>query len=128
MIVIDSSVWIDWFRNATNEQTAKLATVNPMRVLVADLVVAEVLQGARSDVDARIIENELSAFGIWPISSATIAIKAAENYRLLRRRGITIRKTIDLIIGTFCIENGYALLHSDRDFQPMAVHLGLKLA
>lgn len=128
MILVDSSVWIHWFANYTNQHTAKLAKLDPMAIIVADLVVTEVLQGARTEASARQIEDLLSAFGILTICSPSIAIKSAENYRILRKRGITIRKTIDLIIGTFCIETGYSLLHADRDFDVMAAHLGLRLA
>ncbi|MBB4065665.1 type II toxin-antitoxin system VapC family toxin [Gellertiella hungarica] len=127
MIVVDSSVWIGWFQRHDNEQIEKLRHADPLRIFVPDLVLTEVLQGARTDSDARRIERELAIFGPSTICSPTLAIKAAENYRALRRRGITVRKTIDLIIGTFCIENGFSLLHLDRDFRPMAEHLGLKL-
>ncbi len=128
MIVVDSSVWIGWFLRHSHKEVEKLRTADPMDIIVPDLVLTEVLQGARTEREAGIIAKELSIFGARSISSPTLAVKAAENYRMLRRRGITIRKTIDLIIGTFCIENGFALLHIDRDFHPMADHLGLALA
>ena len=82
--------------------------------------------GARDDADARRLENALREFPVVNLSNAELAVAAAANYRFLRMRGITIRKTIDLIIGTFCIERGHALLHSDRDFEPMERLLGLR--
>lgn len=128
MIVVDTSVWIDLFVNRETETVLKLQKIDPVDLIVVDLVAVEVLQGVRTERQARRIEEEFRIFGIQPACSPDLAIKAAGNYRRLRSRGITIRKTIDLIIGTFCIENGHALLHADRDFVPMAEHLGLVLA
>lgn len=128
MIVVDSSVWIDLFVNRETETVLKLQKIDPVDLIVVDLVAVEVLQGVRTERQARRIEEEFRIFGIQPACSPDLAIKAADNYRRLRSCGITIRKTIDLIIGTFCIENGHALLHADRDFVPMAEHLGLVLA
>ena len=101
---------------------------NPLDIVVGDLILMEVLQGARSERHASIIEESMRQFTICPMLGSNIAIKAARNCRLLRERGITVRKTIDVIIGTFCIQEGYALLHDDRDFDPMAEHLGLRIA
>ena len=95
-------------------------------LLVGDLILCEVLRGVRLEVAARQIEAAMQVFEIVPLCDPDLAIKAAANYRYLRARGITIRKTIDLIIGTFCIERGHALLHSDRDFEPMERFLGLQ--
>ena len=95
-------------------------------ILVGDLILLEVLQGARDESDARRFEEALLEFPVVSLSSPDLAIAAAANYRFLRARGITIRKTIDLIIGTFCIERGHHLLHSDRDFEPMERLLGLR--
>jgi predicted nucleic acid-binding protein len=92
---------------------------------VGDLILCEVLQGFRSEAQAQLVERALGQYQIVALSNPELAIKAAANYRLLRRRGITIRKTI-VIIGTFCIERGHALLHSDRDFEPMERFLGLQ--
>jgi predicted nucleic acid-binding protein len=129
MIVVDSSVWIDRFRGLDNRNVRLLREhILRQNVIVGDAIVLELLQGCRTEKEA---EHLSSSFGRFPIShmlSPGLAIKAAANYRLLRRRGITIRKTIDLIIGTFCIEHGHALLHADRDFLPMVEHLGLQLA
>jgi predicted nucleic acid-binding protein len=97
-------------------------------LLVGDLILLEVLQGARNEADARQFEEALLEFPTVSLLDPDMAIAAAANFRLLRSRGITIRKTIDLIIGTFCIERGHVLLHSDRDFEPMERLLGLRTA
>ena len=129
MIVVDSSVWIASLRNRHSRETILLKHFMVTdAVIVGDLVMAELLQGAKSDKEADGILQALARFPHSAMCSAGLAIQSAKNYRLLRARGITIRKTIDLIIGTFCIENGHALLHADRDFVPMAEHLGLVLA
>lgn len=129
MIVVDSSVWI------ANLRDADLACVHELRsiwhsetLLVGDIVLLEVLQGARGDADAAMTERDLRCFPVVPMLGEDLAAKAARNYRLLRARGITVRKLADLIIGTYCIEHGHALLHNDRDFDPMAEHLGLQIA
>ena len=96
-------------------------------LLVGDLILCEILQGARSEAQARMLEEELRKFELLPMLKPELAIAAAKNYRLLRSEGITIRKTIDLIIGTFCIAHGHTLLHDDRDFSSMETHLGLKI-
>jgi len=94
-------------------------------LLVGDLVLAEVLQGARDEAHAARIERNLRQYAIRPMVSADIAVKAARNFRTMRGLGFTVRKTIDVLIGTFCIEGGHQLLHDDRDFDPMEALLGL---
>ena len=94
-------------------------------IIVGDLMLCEVLQGLDSERSAREVERLLRRFQIVPMAGEAVAVRAAKNFRSLRRLGITMRKTIDLFIGTWCIENRVALLHNDRDFQPMAQHLGL---
>jgi len=127
MTLVDSSVWIDQFNQVANPAVERLrAVVTEGPLLVGDLILCEVLQGFRSEAQAQLVERALGQYQIVALSSPELAIKAAANYRLLRRRGITIRKTIDIIIGTFCIERGHALLHSDRDFEPMERFLGLQ--
>jgi predicted nucleic acid-binding protein len=128
LIVVDSSVWIDFFNGKVTPQTSKLLSLlGNEPLLVGDLILCEILQGARSEAQARMLEQELRKFELLPMLSPELAIAAAKNYRLLRSEGITIRKTIDLIIGTFCIAHGHTLLHDDRDFSPMETHLGLKI-
>ena len=127
MILVDSSVWIDQLRNRATRsvlQLRSLMSVTPL--LVGDLILCEVLQGCRSDAEASLVERSLARYQMATLSSPELVVRAAANYRFLRTRGITIRKTIDLIIGTFCIERGHALLHSDRDFEPMERLLGLQ--
>jgi predicted nucleic acid-binding protein len=128
LIVVDSSVWIDFFNGKVTPQTSKLLSLlGNEPLLVGDLILCEILQGARSEAQARRLEQELRKFELLPMLNPELAIAAAKNYRLLRSEGITIRKTIDLIIGTFCIAEGHTLLHDDRDFSPMETHLGLKI-
>lgn len=95
-------------------------------LLVGDLILCEVLQGLRNDTEAKFVEEALREFEIVSLVDPELAVKAASNYRFLRTRGYTVRRTIDLIIGTFCIERGHSLLHGDRDFTPMKRFLGLQ--
>ena len=129
MILVDSSVWIAHLRGSLTPATAKLeaaATFEP--ILVGDLILLEVLQGARDERAAARIERGLRRFEVVPLLDADLAPRTARNYRRLRDMGITIRKTNDVIIGTFCIERGCSLLHDDRDFVAMEEHLGLVAA
>ena len=129
MILVDSSVWIAHLRGHRNPATAKLeAEARRQKLLIGDLILLEVLQGARTEEHARRIEGALRRYTLAPLLSANLAIHAARNYRTLRGLGVTIRKTADIIIGTFCIENHHALLHDDRDFALMEQHLGLMVA
>jgi predicted nucleic acid-binding protein len=129
VILVDSSVWIAHLRGSLTPATAKLeAAVNFEPILVGDLILLEILQGARDEPHAARIERGLRRFQIVPLLDADLAPRAARNYRRLRDMGITIRKTNDIIIGTFCIERGCSLLHDDRDFVAMEEHLGLVAA
>jgi predicted nucleic acid-binding protein len=129
MILVDSSVWIDQINQAATAQVQRLRELLPEGpLLIGDLILCEVLQGFRSEAQARLVQRSLSRFEIVSLCSPDLAVRAADNYRMLRQQGITIRKTVDLIIGTFCIERGHALLHSDRDFEPMERFLGLQIA
>ena len=129
MIVVDSSVWIAAFRGTVTPQSVRLQNIPRARdILLGDIVLLEILQGAQNDGNAANLQKRLAAFQVVPMLSHEIAVKAAENFRRLRAKGITIRKTADLIIGTYCIEHGHSLLHADRDFNPMAEHLGLRIA
>ena len=127
MIVVDSSVWIDFLngrRTAEVERLSALLGTEPL--LVGDVILLEVLQGVRSETDARRVEAALRRFDVVMLDP-DLAVLAAAHYRHLRALGITVRKTIDLIIGSFCIAEGHPLLTADRDFAPMAEHLGLTL-
>lgn len=131
MIVIDSSVWIAAFRGELNVATRKferVVTDAVEEILVGDLILLELLQGARDGRHADFIAERLRAFPIEPMLDADLAEVAARNFRLLRERGVRLRKTADLVIATFCIERGHALLHQDRDFRAVAQHLPLKMA
>jgi len=129
MILVDSSVWIGLLRGIDTAPVSRLRRlIEYGDPLVGDLILCEVLQGARNDADARRLQEALLEFPVVTLVDAELAIASATNYRRLRGRGITIRKSIDVMIGTFCIERGHALLHSNRDFEPMERYLGLQTA
>jgi predicted nucleic acid-binding protein len=126
LILVDSSVWVEYFRGKITRQTDRLDLLLGHEPLaIGDLILAEVLQGFGSDHDFRSAQRLLTSLLVVEMGGHKIAIQAAKNYRVLRRRGVTIRKTIDAIIATRCIESGYDLLHCDRDFDPFAAYLGL---
>ncbi|MGP0090794.1 MAG: PIN domain nuclease [Xanthobacteraceae bacterium] len=126
MIVVDSSVWIDFLngRNALHVRQLD-ALLGTDEIIVGDLMLCEVLHGLDSERKAREVEALLRRFEIVPMAGDAIATTAARNFRSLRRRGIAVRKTIDLLIGTWCIEKRRPLLHNDSDFHWMARYLGL---
>ena len=126
MIVVDTSVWIAYFRNERTLAIDALKDADPNHVVVGDLVLLECLQGARDENHAARLEAGLRRFTLAPMLNDTLAVETARHYRRLRALGVTPRKTIDVIIATFCISRGYSLLHQDRDFDAMATHLGLK--
>jgi predicted nucleic acid-binding protein len=127
VIVVDSSVWISHFANVLHPEVLTLRAIEkPSTILMSDLILVEVLRGARSEENATYIASELSLFDRASMSNEAIAWRAAANYRRLRAVGFTVRSTIDLLIGTYCIEHGHELLHRDRDFEPMERHLGLR--
>ena len=129
MILVDSSVWIDYFRGAATPTSDKLdALLAAERLCIGDLILAEVLQGFTAERD---FEHELRLLGtldLIEIGGRDVAVEAARNYRRLRAAGVTVRKTIDCLIATRCIMDGRALLYSDRDFDPFVQHLGLQSA
>ena len=128
MILVDSSVWVDYFRGKSTPQTDKLdGLLGYESLAIGDLILAEVLQGFDSDRDFKAAQDLLTTLTVVQIGGLEIAILAAKNYRTLRRHGVTVRKTIDAMIATRCIKSGYDLLHSDRDFDAFAVHLGLSV-
>jgi predicted nucleic acid-binding protein len=128
LIVVDSSVWIANLRNQLTPAVVLLsALVGREQLIVGDLVMLEVLQGARDENHAARIERNLRQNVVVSLMNSDIAVRAARNYRFLRAHGVTVRKTIDLIIGTFCIEQDLRLLHDDRDFDAMESLLGLSV-
>jgi predicted nucleic acid-binding protein len=129
MILVDSSVWVDYFNGCTTRETDYLDTLlGTEPVAIGDLILAEVLQGFRSDADFAAAKELMACLTLYDLLGATLALKVAENYRALRKRGVTVRKTADTIIATFCIDRGIPLLYSDRDFDPFVKYLGLKPA
>ena len=126
MILVDSSVWIGYFNGKINPQTEWLdAALGKEIIIVGDIILAEVLQGFKSDCDFNKAKELLLNFQFMEMLGQELAIKSAENYRFLRRKGVTVRKTIDVIIGTFCIHHNISLLHDDQDFDPLTKHLKL---
>ncbi len=129
MILVDSSVWIDHFRAADTPQVAQLnSCLGRTRIAVGDLIAAEVLQGIRDQRQFASVKKVFDTFAHLGLRGYDLALKAAANYRALRAMGITVRKTIDTLIATRCIEDGLTLLHDDSDFSPFAKHLGLREA
>jgi predicted nucleic acid-binding protein len=127
MFVVDSSVWIDFFNGKFNQETEILDdALGSELVALGDIMLAEVLQGFRSDRDYRKARALLLSLDVANMLNTSIALRSAENYRSLRKKGATVRKTTDCIIATWCIENSIPLLYSDRDFQPFREHLGLQ--
>lgn len=126
MWIVDSSVWIDYFGGTITPQTDLLDAVLGRRAIgLVDIILCEVLQGYRRQHDFEAARDALLSFPVYTIGGTELALKSAENFRFLRRRGITVRKTIDCLIATFAIEQGFSLLHNDRDFDPFETHLGL---
>ncbi|WP_252177904.1 PIN domain nuclease [Endozoicomonas sp. 4G] len=128
MILVDSSVWIDYFNDQPSEATDKLDSfLGNKKLLTGDLILTEVLEGFKSNKDYAVARSLLISLEIRSLAGQSIALKAAENYRSLRKNGITIRKTIDSFIATYCIEHDLFLLQSDKDFLPFSDYLGLQL-
>jgi len=128
VILVDSSVWIDYFNGTRSAETDLLDRLMGRReLLVGDLILAELLPGFRSGSDARRALERFEAFEFCTIGGLGVAIEAAGNYRLLRRKGFSVRTTSDALIATFCMIEGHELLHCDRDFDPFEQHLGLRV-
>lgn len=126
MILVDSSVWIDYFRGDLTPQSDRLdQLLSSELLLIGDLILTEVLQGFVRERDFNQAKTLLTALPVVPLVGPHVALQAARNFRHLRARGVTVRKTIDTLIATSCIENGYTLLYSDRDFDPFVEQLGL---
>jgi len=129
MILVDSSVWIDFFNGTDCAEADKLNEILGLEeVIIGDLILAEVLQGFRSDADYKEAKNVLTSLSVHDLLGKDMAIKSANNFRKLRKKGITIRKTADVIIATYCIENKIPLLFTDKDFLPFVENLRLKSA
>jgi predicted nucleic acid-binding protein len=129
VIVVDSSVWIDFFNGVSTPEVERLdGLLGVTPLAIGDLILVEVMQGFRNEKDVATARQLFRSLALLPMLGGRNAWKAAENYRQLRSRGITVRKTIDGIIATACIETNLPLLFSDRDFQPYVEHLGLEPA
>jgi predicted nucleic acid-binding protein len=126
MVIVDTTVWIDYLEGITNLQTSWLdREMGRQRLGLTDIILCEVLQGVHGDTAFNQVRRDLLKFEIFATGGIDLAVAAAVNYRSLRRRGYTIRKTIDCIIASFCLAEGHWLLHRDRDFDPFEKHLGL---
>jgi predicted nucleic acid-binding protein len=128
MVIVDTSVWIDYFNGHENRETDWLESrLDQDRLGLTTIILSEILQGLSDEKTAKLVEAELRQFEIFEASSVSLAVQAAKNYRVLRRRGKTVRKTIDVFIATFCIEGQHSLLHRDRDFDAFEELLGLSV-
>lgn len=128
VIIVDSSVWIDFYNGQTAEQTLRLQSLfgKESPLAIGDVILLEVLRGFRADTDYRKAKNDLLSLVVFEMLGIENAIRGAAHYRALRKRGITIRKPNDVIIASFCIKENHALLHSDRDFRPFVESFGLR--
>ncbi len=128
MVIVDTTVWIDYLNGVQSPQTDWLdAEVDKQRLGLTELNLCEILQGVKNDELAAETQRELLKFEVMPMSGIDLAVAAAQNYRYLRGKGRTVRKTVDCLIATFCLVNGHALLHNDRDFDPFEEMLGLTI-
>jgi len=126
--IVDTTVWIDFFRDLRTEQTELFELlIRRGEAALGDIILSEVLQGVGSDKEFRSLKRHFSDFPIYPMIGSSNAIQSAANYRKLRAKGIRVRKIVDCWIATFCIERGFPLLHNDRDFDPFEQHLNLKV-
>jgi predicted nucleic acid-binding protein len=128
MVIVDSTVWIDFFRGVKNPETLWLETeAQRKRLGLTDLILGEVLQGIREDREFLKVQTELLKFEVFVTGGIDLAVRAAENFRKLRKKGFTIQRVADCWIATFCIREGHELLHRDRDFDPFESELGLRV-
>ena len=126
MIIVDSSVWIDYFNGRDTPETNKLDRLLEIELIgIGDIILTEVLQGFRDDRDYLTAKQVLTSLTVFNMLGTKVAIKSADNFRILRKQGITVRKTNDVIIATFCIENNHSLLFADKDFLPFVNYLSL---
>ena len=128
MTIVDTTVWIDYLAGTANPHTEWLdRELNQQALGLTDLILCEILQGIQGDSEFARIRRELSKFEVFTTGGEDLAVASAKNYRFLRARGCTVRKTIDCLIATFCLNEGHSLLHCDRDFEPFEKHLGLRV-
>ena len=128
MVIIDTTVWIDYLNGLQTPQVDWLdAELDRQRLGLTDLILCEILQGVRDERQATEVHHDLSRFEIFDTGGIELAVTAAQNYRALRAEGRTIRRTADCLIATFCLMNDYALLHNDRDFDPFEQYLALRV-
>jgi predicted nucleic acid-binding protein len=128
LILVDSSVWLDYFKGAITPQTGKLDSLLGHEPLaIGDLILTEVLQGFAGETDFNAARKMLTSLDVVELGGPEIAVQSAKNHRTLLHLGVPVRKTIDTVIATRCIESGSDLLHNDRDFDPFAQHLGLRV-
>ena len=128
MVIVDTTVWVDYFHGVDNSETQWLDTeLDRERIGLTDIILCEVLQGVRDDVVAKAVERSLLKLEVFELGGIALAREAAHNYRALRSRGYTVRKTIDCLIATFCLRGDHSLLHRDRDFDPFEKFLALSV-
>lgn len=128
MVIVDTTVWIDYLGGVANKETDWLEQALPRaRLGLTDLILSEILQGIRDEKTFRRVRDDLLRFNVFPTGGTALAVASAQNFRELRQRGFTVRKTIDCWIATFCILSGNQLLHRDRDFDPFETELGLQV-
>jgi predicted nucleic acid-binding protein len=128
MIIVDTTVWIDYFGGTANPHTDWLdRELNQQRIGLTDLILGEILQGIRDDSTFKRLRRDLCRLEVFSTGGVELAVASAQNYRLLRSRGHTVRKTIDCLIATFCLSEGHTLLHRDQDFDPFEKALGLRV-
>ncbi len=128
MIIVDTTVWVDYLRGTSSPHAEWLdAHLSAERLGLTDLILCEVLQGVGADARFDATRTELQRFEVYETGTIELAVEAATNYRRLRAAGRTVRKTIDCLIATFCLVEGHSLLHNDRDYDPFEMHLGLRV-
>lgn len=128
MIIVDTSVWIDYFNGSITVETDQLDNLLGRQLIgLGDLILTEILQGFRSDRDFDKARKFFNNLAVYEMLNRDYAVKSAANFRILRKKGVTVRKTADVIIATFCLENNHRLLFSDKDFMPFVEHFGLKI-
>jgi predicted nucleic acid-binding protein len=128
MVIVDTSAWIEFFKNGDPDVAEKVDRCLDLDLVgIGDLIYCEVMQGLRFPRERNHISSLLISLPQYEMVGFSIAQKAATNYRLLRSKGVTVRKTIDVMIGTFCVEHGFQIVHNDRDFEHMSTHIGLDI-